>query len=127
MIVEYQQFIDHVADNGAFGTKAEAEQATLAVLDILGQRLTAGESTDLAAQLPTELKAPLDRYNDEAEAFDVDDFLRRLADQLGRGIGPEEARPQASAVLNTLAEAVSPGELDNLRSQLPAGFGALIG
>lgn len=125
--MEYQQFIDHVVDEGAFGTKAEAEQATLAVLDLLGQRLSAGESTDLAEQLPSELKAPLDRHTGEAESFDVDDFLRRLAEQLGRGIGPEEARPQASAVLNTVAQAVSPGELDNLRSQLPAGFGALIG
>ena len=35
MIVEYQQFIDHVVDNGSFGTKAEAEQATLAVLALV--------------------------------------------------------------------------------------------
>lgn len=52
---------------------------------------------------------------------DADDFLRRVADHLGGGTDPEEARAHVRAVFATLA-----GAIDHVRSQLPAGFGPLF-
>lgn len=57
---------------------------------------------------------------------DVDDFLRRVADHLGEGTTPDQARTEVAAVFTTLSHAVSDGEISDLRSQLPAGFGPLF-
>lgn len=124
--MQYDEFISQVRDEGDLGTNDRAAQITTVVLEVLGQRLSGGEADGLAAQLPAELKAPLDRHTGEAEAFDVDDFLRRIADVEERGSDPEHARVHARAVLTTVARTVSTGELDNLRSQLPAGYSALM-
>src|SRR5699024_12429740 len=59
-------------------------------------------------------------------ADDVDDFLRRVAEHLGAGTDPEAARIHVTAVFSTLTKAVSAGEIDDLRSQLPAGFAAFL-
>lgn len=97
------------------------------VLEDLGKRLTGNEPHNLAAQLPEAFKAPLTAHTDaESVTDDVDDFLRRTADHLGPDVDPEQARHQVRAVFATLAEAVSAGEIDNVRSQLPAGFGPLF-
>ena len=124
--MQYDEFLSQVNDAANLGTTDRAARVTTTVLEVLGQRLSAGEADDLAAQLPTELKTPLDRHTGDAEAFDVDDFLRRIADQEGQGTSPEHARVYARAVLTTVARTVSAGELDNLRSQLPAGYSALM-
>lgn len=124
--MQYDEFISQVNNEANLGTTDRAERITTVVLEVLGQRLSGGEADDLAAQLPAELKEPLDRHTGDAEAFDVDDFLRRIADQEGEGTSPEHARNYARAVLTTVARTVSAGELDNLRSQLPAGYGALM-
>jgi len=95
------------------------------VLENLGKRLQGGEPHDLAAQLPEEFK-PAVTVQADAQPIndDVDEFLRRVADQLGTN--PEQARPHVSAVLGTVARAISQGELNDLRQQLPAGFGPLF-
>lgn len=59
-------------------------------------------------------------------ADDVDDFLCRVAEYLGVGTDPEAARIHVTAVFSTLTKAVSAGEIDDLRSQLPAGFAAFL-
>lgn len=124
--MQYDEFITQVRDIGQLGTFDDAARVTTTVFEVLGQRLSGGEADDLAAQLPTELKTPLDRHTGDAEAFDVDDFLRRVADREGDGTSPEHARAHARAVLTTVARTVSAGEVDNLRSQLPAGYSALM-
>lgn len=59
------------------------------------------------------------------EAFGVEEFLRRLARQLSAT--EQTAQWDASAVLTTLAEAVSGGELNQIVTQLPAGYAPLFG
>src|SRR5699024_10325820 len=100
---------------------------TRTVLDNLGKQLKGGEAADLAAQLPAELQEPLQRHGSEAPLTDdVDDFLRRLAEQLGDGIDPYTARVYDGAVLSTVDATVSEGETGDPRSQLPAGFAPLF-
>ncbi|WP_198319367.1 DUF2267 domain-containing protein [Actinopolyspora erythraea] len=49
-----------------------------------------------------------------------------MADREGAVATPETALTHAQAVLGTMAEFVSAGEVDDLRSQLPAGYAPLF-
>jgi uncharacterized protein (DUF2267 family) len=55
-IATYAEFI-HALESKGFGSKAEAEQAAVAVLCALEQRLTDGAGFKLESQLPVRLKA----------------------------------------------------------------------
>ena len=121
------EFLNNVTEVGGPSDAESAAVVTRTVLDNLGKQLKGGEAADLAAQLPAELQEPLQRHGSEAPLTDdVDDFLRRLAEQLGEGIAPDTARAYAGAVLSTVDAAVSEGEIGDLRSQLPAGFAPLF-
>lgn len=124
--VQYGEIIKTVNTEVGFDDPARAEALVRGVLDLLGRRLAGGEPADLASQLPTELKEPLNRHAGPAEPFDVDEFLRRLASQQGEGVDPEQARERARAVLTTLGRFVSDGELRDVREQLPAGYSPLF-
>lgn len=124
--MQYGEFINRVAEYGGPADREHAERATTATLELLGRRLAGQEPSNLAAQLPSELKDPLTRHVGAAETFDVDEFLRRLADSEGKGCDPEQAREHARVVLSTLSSFVSRGEVQDLRSQLPAGYAPLF-
>lgn len=81
---------------------------------------------DLAAQLPGALGAAVEAGNSTvAESFGVEEFCHRVNSQ--RGTGASTAGWDASAVLSTVAEAISGGELNQLLSVLPSGYAALFG
>ncbi|GAA1129315.1 DUF2267 domain-containing protein [Nocardioides aquiterrae] len=120
----YDEFIRSVAD-GAGISQAEAERLTAATLRTLAERITGGEADDLAAQLPEELKPSLTKPGEEAERFDVDVFVARVAERAGTD--PDQALAHMGAVFATLREAVSPGELDDVAAQLPDGLRDLLG
>lgn len=125
--MNYGEFVNTVTAHGGPAARPLAQQVTQIVLADLGQRLTGGEAQDLASQLPEELKGHVvEHVNAEPVADDLDDFLRRVADHLGEDTDPEQALTYARAVFATLTEAVSSGEITDLRSQLPAGFGPLF-
>lgn len=122
--VKYDEFIATVRERGEYADRHEAEQVTRAVLGVLGERLAGGEPKDLAAQLPEELQDSLLEVPGAA-AFGVEEFLRRVAERLPAT--NETARWDASAVLSTVADAVSGGQLNQVLSQLPSGYAELFG
>jgi uncharacterized protein (DUF2267 family) len=127
--LQYQEFLQRVqeqisATEPATQTQRAAEQAITATLQTLSERLTGGEATDLAAQLPEELKAPLERSAEEAERFSLEEFYERVAER--EGVDLETARNDASAVMSVLRLAVTPGQLDDLMAQLPSEFNVLF-
>ena len=127
--MQYQEFLQRVqeqisASEPATQTQRAAEQAITATLQTLSERLTGGEATDLAAQLPEELKAPLERSAEEAERFSLEEFYERVAER--EGVDLETARNHASAVMSVLRLAVTPGQLDDLMAQLPSEFNVLF-
>lgn len=125
--MKYNEFINTVVDNGGAADRESAQAVTSIVLADLGQRLQGDEAEDLAAQLPEELKATVTEHKDaEPVVDDVDDFLRRVAQHLGHGVDPDQAREKARAVFVTLRQSISPGEIDDVRAQLPAGFEPLF-
>lgn len=125
--MNYDEFLASVTRHGGPSERDHADQASKIVLATIGQRLAGREPRDLASQLPNELQDPLLQHTGAAETTDdLDDFLRRVADREGRGCSPEHARVHAQAVLGTIASFVSAGEIDDLCSQLPAGYAPLF-
>lgn len=125
--MQYEEFLTHVTQKGGPTDREHADSAAKQVLAALGQRLAGNEPHDLASQLPGELQDPLLRRTADAEiGDDLDDFLRRIADREGRGCDTEQAMAHSRAVLGTIAGFVSRGEIQDLRSQLPAGYAPLF-
>ena len=122
--MDYATFTRTTAQRAGVPEEA-AERIEHATLRTLADRISGGEAQDLAAQLPGPLKDDLSPPREDAEAFGVDEFVRRVAE---RGdVGPDEARTGAVAVLTTVREAVTPGEFDDVLSQLPQEYRELVG
>jgi uncharacterized protein (DUF2267 family) len=117
--VKYDEFIARVAENVGVST-AEAEQLTFATLATLAERISGREARDLAAQLPKRLQDPLLPAYEEAEGFSFTEFVRRTAVRAGTDAAVAEVA--VDAVLATLRDAVTPGEFDDVLSQLPQDF-----
>ena len=126
--MQYDEIIKTVIDHGGSTERETAEKITRVVLADLGKQLTADEAKDLAGPLPQELESVVTERSpdDDQVNDDVDDFLRRVAKHLGDQVDPEQARSHVRAVFATLNKAVTEGEVADLRSQLPAGFGPLF-
>ena len=127
--MQYQEFVRRVAQQigatqATMDTQPAAENAINAVLETLSECLTGGEANDLASQLPSELQAPLQHSDEEAEQFSLEEFYRRVAER--EGVDVDTARNDASAVMTVLGMALTPGELDDVMEQLPAELNVLF-
>jgi uncharacterized protein (DUF2267 family) len=127
--MRYDEFVAKVRTRGEYTDREEAEQVIETVLGLLASRLNPGEAKDLAAQLPAEAAAALAPpgrlAQDRGEAFGVQEFLRRVAIEMDATA--QTAQWDASAVLSTVAETVSGGEINDLITQLPSGYALLFG
>jgi len=115
--VQYEVFLNKVQDRIGPTQPDDARRAIIATLETLGERISGGEANDLAEQLPEELKEPLQQAGEDNEEFSLDEFLRRLSER--EDVETDAARNHVSAVMTVLKEAISGGELDNIRAQLP--------
>jgi uncharacterized protein (DUF2267 family) len=122
--VDYRTFIETEAQRTGL-PEDQAENIAHATLRTLADRITAGEADDLAAQLPTPLKDDLHKEQENAEAFDVDEFVRRVSERAQ--VDENTARSGAMATMITVREAVTPGEYDDITSQLPQEYRELVG
>jgi uncharacterized protein (DUF2267 family) len=122
--MDYPTFIKKEAEKAGL-PKDQAESVAHATLRTLADRITGGEADDLAAQLPQPLKADLLKDQKDAEPFDVDEFVRRVSERAQ--VDENTARTGATAVLDTVREAVTPGEFDDVTAQLPKEYRELVG
>jgi uncharacterized protein (DUF2267 family) len=104
--------------------RPEAERAVKATLQTLAERITGGEADDLAAFLPRELRAYLTPAVEAAEAFDLPEFLRRVA--VRESVDEHTALEHAMAVFVAIGAAVAPGEVHDMASQLPRDYEPLL-
>jgi uncharacterized protein (DUF2267 family) len=117
------QFIKEVKERAGLASREDAIEATQATLSILGERLFGGERDDLAAQLPPELQ-PFLLLAKENQKFDLDEFFLRISEEEECAV--EEAAEHARAVIDVLCDAVTAGEIEDIKSQLPKDFAALF-
>ncbi|MFP5022368.1 DUF2267 domain-containing protein [Pseudonocardia phyllosphaerae] len=102
-----------------------ARRGVQSTLEVLGQRLAGGESKNLAAQLPAELKncLPADA---PGERFDLAEFYRRVAKREG-GVTEAQARQHARATMHAVTVAVTDAEIGHVAGQLPTEYADLLG
>ncbi|MEA2254578.1 MAG: hypothetical protein QOG35_623 [Solirubrobacteraceae bacterium] len=109
------EFVRRIAEREEVDV-ADAERHARAVLGALGQAVSPRELDDVAAELPKDFAAllPRGRY---VEVVPADEFVRRVAERAG--LDPDRARLATDAVLETLAERIAGGEVDDLVVHLP--------
>ena len=123
--MKHDEFIGQVQHRARLSSRGEAERATRATLETLAERLAGGEAKDLAAQLPPEIGDHLrGQWSAMGESFSLGEFFRRVSQR--EGVDPPAAVFHARAVIEVLSEAVSQGELDDVRAQLPAEYDRLF-
>jgi uncharacterized protein (DUF2267 family) len=123
--VRYDEFLGHVQHRARLGSRGEAERATRATLETLAERLVGGETHDLAAQLPPELALSLQLPDAGIGAkLTLEEFFELVSER--EGVELEEATLHARVVIGVLTEAVSLGEIKDVRVQLPAAFAQLF-
>jgi uncharacterized protein (DUF2267 family) len=123
--MKHDEFIGQVQHRARLGSRGQAERATRATLETLAEHLAGGEAKDLAAQLPLEIGEHLrGQWSAIGERFSLEEFFRRAS--LREGVDLPDAILHAKAVIEVLSEAVSKGEMDDVRAQLPAEFDSLF-
>lgn len=126
--MQFQEFLGQVQMRAQLPSTGHALAATRATLITLGERLSGGEPAHLAAQLPQELAHLLTRGDatslGSGQRFSASEFCARIARR--EGVEPLEAARHARAVVEVLDEAVSSGEMQDVRKQLPEDLRDLI-
>jgi uncharacterized protein (DUF2267 family) len=121
--MDYEQIIE-VTRRAAGGlSNSEAERAAHVTLQTLAERLSRDEALHIVRQLPAELKPWIYTVTDAA-AFDIDDFLEKVADREDTDV--ETALRHARAVFFALGDALSPAEVAHLARGLPPTFDPLV-
>ena len=123
--MQYEEFVDRVRRRAELDSFDEAEGAIRATLTSLGDYLAGGAGRDLASQLPQGLAEPLRQQPpDRSKIFSLNDFVQLVGEK--EGVEFEEASVHARAVMGVLGEAVTKGEMDDVRRQFPSEFDPLF-
>ena len=121
----FDDFLGIVQDRAKLDSLGSAMKATRVTLNTLRERLTGNEPKDVAAQLPEEIGVHLHpEVPGDAERFSADDFIARVADRAC--VSKAQATHQVQVVMGTVTEAVSPGEMEKVRGQLPEDYALLF-
>jgi uncharacterized protein (DUF2267 family) len=120
--LDYEHFIATVQHEAGI-PKKQAERAVAATLSTLAERISGGEAGDIAKQLPTELRRLL-ADGSNAQAFDLEEFLRRVAER--EGVTLDNAEQHARAVFSALGRTVGHDEIADMASELPQDFEPLV-
>ncbi|HEX2913628.1 MAG TPA: DUF2267 domain-containing protein [Chloroflexia bacterium] len=123
--MQYNEFIKSVKEHANLRTEEEALRAIAATFTTLAQRLAGREAQNLASQLPAEIQKYLENSGYMAGAdFGINEFFQRVAKI--ENTDPNTAKQHAQAVMWTVSEASTRGELDNIRHQLPVEYSQLM-
>ena len=123
--MKYEEFIAQVRHRARLASSDEAEIATRATFETLAGRLQGNEAAQLAAQLPQDIAMYLQpAYAGIGDSYDLNEFFRRISER--EGVELADATFHARVVCGLLSEAVSIGEIDDVRAQLPPDFAKLF-
>lgn len=114
----YRRLLNQVREEAELETPDQAEAALEVVVGSIVQRLTPDEGDDLIAQLPSLLQPKLRTLprgpNKEITRQSIETKLREWL-----GVDASRATQILEAVGTTIAQTVSPGEIEDVRHQLP--------
>ncbi|MFA1550210.1 DUF2267 domain-containing protein [Actinomadura chokoriensis] len=127
--MRHEEFIGQVQDRARLPGWGDAERASRATLETLGERVPEGLADNLAAQLPHEIGEHLRRTEvyggaGSGERFDKHDFIERVAVRAGTN----EARAAflARTVLEVVDDATQGSITTKVRGALPADIRELV-
>lgn len=121
--MQYDDFVGQVHNKARVASSGEAVAAIRATLHTLGERLFGGEASNLAAQLPEEIGKYLE-LAEVNESFGLDEFFRRVSEREGTDL--PVATYHARAVVDVVKDAVTAGEIEDVRAQLPDEYDPLF-
>jgi uncharacterized protein (DUF2267 family) len=127
--MQHDEFIGQVQNRAKLPSRGDAEGATRATLETLGERIPETLAVNLASQLPQEIGEHLRRTvtmggAGSGERFDREEFIRRVAQ---RSYTDEpQAAYQSRVVLEVLREATTGGSVDKVRDALPEDLRVLV-
>jgi uncharacterized protein (DUF2267 family) len=119
----YARFVATIQERAGLSLE-EAERAAHMTLETLSERLTWGEESELASDLPEQLRSWLLEAEGAVEPFHADEFVRRVAER--EGLDAPTAECHVRAVFVALARLVRGPEFDHLVSRLPNDYRPLL-
>ncbi len=123
--MQHDEFIGQVQHRARLSSRGDAEVATRATLETLAERLAGDEPFNAAAQLPRGIAEYMEHVDaGVGDRFSLDDFFQRVS--IREGVELPQAVYHARAVIEVLQEAISPGEIEDIRAQLPKEFNPLF-
>jgi uncharacterized protein (DUF2267 family) len=113
--MKHDEFIGQVQHRARLSSRGDAQMTTRATLETLAERLAGDEADDLASQLPRGIAEYLRTgLAGEGERFSVEEFFQRVSRR--EGVDLPKAIYHARAVIAVLYEAVSQGEMADVRA-----------
>jgi uncharacterized protein (DUF2267 family)/predicted transcriptional regulator len=114
----YGRMLNRFQAEADLETSDRAEEALAIVLGLILQRLTPGEAKDFIAQLPSLLQPTLRRL---PSGPDKTITRQTIEAELSERLGTSESHNRKiwAAVGDIVAQTVSQGQIDDMRSQLP--------
>lgn len=117
--METNRFIKNVSNRTGLNSKM-SKRAIEAFLETLAERITKEQAKDLASQLPSKLKNYVLDYAERLNKYSPEEFVETLA--LREGVDTEKARKHAKNIWETLNEAITKGEIEDIQAELPKEF-----
>jgi uncharacterized protein (DUF2267 family) len=117
--MEIDEFVREVKRKAVLGNRDEVIKAIKVTLETLKERLAGDEPRHIAAQLPRQIGEML-QEDGKGENFTVEEFFGRVSRREGTEI--PIAMLHARAVLEVIKEAITAGEMQDVRAQLPVEF-----
>jgi len=121
--VNTHDFLGQVQARAHLSDTDQSLAATRATLVTLAQRIDPGERSDLAAQLPGEIGRMVGEVEGQA-TYGLHEFYQRVSQEEGAGL--PAATHHARMVMTVVEDAVSAGEIADVREQLPAEYAELF-
>ncbi|MFE0511997.1 DUF2267 domain-containing protein [Streptomyces sp. NPDC058964] len=121
----FEQMLEQVRYEGAYATRAQAEQAVRAVLAAFGRQVTGEERVELAARLPYEAAVTFTSQIPATEPLTGWGFVEDLASRIGGS--PATTRWDSGTVLRVVAQLVGEELLSRILARLPSGYALLFG
>lgn len=123
--MNHDTFIGQVKNRASLASRGDAEAATRAVLETLAERLAGNEPANAAAQLPEGLAAYLQHSNaGSGTRYSLDEFFQLVSQR--EEVELPQATYHAQVVMEVLGEAISKGEMDDIKVHLPPEYDPLF-
>jgi uncharacterized protein (DUF2267 family) len=121
--MKYDEIVERVQERAGIADRSEAEGTVIEVIQELCDRLSGKEAGDLLAQLPGELQRAV-IVSPSPLPVEHDAFIANIARELA--VSEDEGRKRIRAVVNTLREAVSWGEFQDVLEELDPQYADFV-